>query len=129
MLAIGIGYCVIAPCYILPVVPAEVASKLKDKPVAALYRKPYFIQQSVGKDIDVTTWGHALSYINQNPDTYLVVRAQIYNQLGLNQVGEVLDRWPLWKRGNKAKDIFEAITNQNLDSLKEEMLLVKKRQL
>ena len=115
---------VFTPCFFLPTVPERVISLVKEKEVNVLFRKPFFIAEALGQDINIQNPEQAKAQA-QNPHTgFFIVEERFYKYLSLDKYIIIQDKWPIWKRGTKTKDILKAISDGKLSNLQERLLLL-----
>ncbi len=115
---------VFTPCFFLPTVPERVITLIKDREVNVLFRKPFFIAEALGQEINIHNPEQAKEQA-KNPHTgYFIVEERYYKYLSLDKHLIIQDKWPIWKRGSRAKDIMKAISDGKLSNLQERLLLL-----
>jgi len=126
LLFFGAIYCVSLTSFLLPVVPNKVISIVGDAPIGAIYRKPYFIAEALNREITPLNETTIIESLQHN-DGYYILNERIYNKLKLAGETIVIYQWPVWQRGNKVPEIFQALINKDLSPLKEYLFLIKKK--
>lgn len=126
--ALTFVWIIFAPCFYLPVIPEQVFEATRKHEVTVLFRKPFFIAEALEKEINIVSEVEILNQLNP-PEGLFVVEERWYSQLNLENKLEIRQKWPIWKRGAKAKEIVKAISKGNLYQLQESLLLLGPRQL
>ena len=118
-------WCITAPIYFLPVIPNKVKVKIKRGPLAVIYRKPFFIEESIKRKFKVLDPSALNSYLKSQKGQ-IILRKEIYNNYAHDKKQlTIIESWDVWKRGNRLSKIIEAIKDNDLESLQEKMLLAE----
>lgn len=115
-------YSLLVPNFYLPIVPTRIIAEVKQEKVLVIHRKPFYISQTLGRKIDITAF-HKIE-ADWKKGAYLIIPESYYFQLPQRNRTKVLTSWPVWKRGNKFKEILNAFKAQNTNDLRENMLLI-----
>ena len=118
----------ILPMGILPVVPDQALTTIEAHNKNNLfvdYRKPFFIEESVNREI-VLVKNHNLESLDIAAQDLLFISLENFNQFAQVDNYKVLNQWKVWIRGSDTREIFEAIKNQNLSSLQEFYILAER---
>lgn len=116
------------PSFSLPYMPTNAIKLIGQKQVAAVVRKPYFVEEALNKEIDVIDSARIKQYILENNKIYMVHKVT-YRNHDLKTVSNVALKWKIWKRGRTVKHIIEAFKKQDLSLLKDEVLLLVNKPL
>ncbi len=118
----------ILPMGILPVVPDAAlknAQAHSQNKIFVDYRKPFFIEESLNREIDL------IKDKNFN-DAQISKGDLIYTDLQSFQKNadiehyKILSKWRVWIRGSSTKKIFSALKKQDLSSLQEYYILAER---
>jgi 4-amino-4-deoxy-L-arabinose transferase-like glycosyltransferase len=112
------------PSFTLPYIPSEVISAVGEKSVAVVARKPYFIEEALGKTVDVLSDHSIHRYIEENTK-YYIVHESVYKKQGLADITQVVKKWTIWLNRRRASHIFDALKKGSIVDLQEEMYLLK----
>lgn len=115
------------PIFLLPTVPSEVINLTDNKNVSVVFRKPYFIQEGLGKEIEIFGHDTIAKKIENSNDLY-IVPLDVYHSQHLYINTKIIHQWPLWKRGLKPKTIFDSIMKNKPKNLVQYLVLLKKQQ-
>jgi len=115
---------VFTPCFFLPTVPERVIDQVKEKEVSVLFRKPFFIAEALQQDINIFNPQQAVEHAKNPHAGVFIVEEKWFKHLNLDKNLIIKDKWPIWKRGTKAKDILKAISDGKLSYLQERLLLL-----
>lgn len=115
---------VFTPCFFLPTVPERVIDQVKEKEVSVLFRKPFFIAEALQQDINIFNPQQAVEHAKNPHAGVFIVEEKWFKHLNLDKYLIIKDKWPIWKRGTKAKDILKAISDGKLSNLQERLLLL-----
>lgn len=118
----------ILPMGILPVVPDtayQFIQSHKENRIFVDYRKPFFIEESISRDIELIK-NHTIKESSILKGDLLYTSLFHFNNYQKSGTYKELHRWRVWIRGSDSKEIFEAIKNQDLRSLQEEYILVER---
>ncbi len=108
----------------LPVIPYHVAQQVTSRPLAVIFRKPLYMEETLQKTVIVLNKYTVNNELSKNRH----IKQIILNKNELNFLGhnyEIIKTWPLWKRGINARDIFMAIRQQNLHILQDNYVLIR----
>ena len=125
---IGNIWNVFIPSFILPYMPKAIISKIGQKNVGVLVRKPYFIEEALERKVDWMKYHNAKQYIIEH-NHYYITHHDKYVGLELKDVTNVVSTWKVWKRGAKAKDIIKALKTNNIEQLKDTVYLLENKPL
>jgi 4-amino-4-deoxy-L-arabinose transferase-like glycosyltransferase len=125
---IGNIWNIFIPSFILPYLPKTVITKISDKKVGALVRKPYFIEEALERKIDWIGYNSANQYIMEH-NHYYIMHKESYENLQAKKLTNVVTTWKIWKRGAKAKDIINALKSKNIEQLKDTVYLLENKPL
>ena len=118
----GWVWVITAPEFIPPFVPHQVKVILADKPVYAAVRKPFFVEEAIGRKINVI---HG-SQITQNLDkknAIFFIRYEDYVNHNIVEKGKVLHEWQIWRRRTRVKQIINALSSNDITSLRQKYVL------
>ena len=59
----------------------------------------------------------------------MIVPEELFARQNLKGLATPLQRWPLWRRKTSASEVYRALTAGDVSSLKDYMLLIKKREV
>lgn len=114
------------PIFLLPTVPQEVIHLTKDKGVSVVFRKPYFIQEGLNKEIGIYSHDRIKKRIIDSGDL-AIVPLDIYQSQGLGNTAKIIHQWPLWRRGIKPLEIIDAVRNEQTAKLVDYLVLLERR--
>lgn len=113
------------PLGVLPTVPHQVEKLTSNKrKLFVSYRKPFFIQETLGREILPLPQDNPQSPEVNSGDLIYLGRSQLTKNIPSNF--QVLHRWKVWKRGVRIAHVVMAIKSQNIEQLQETFALVKK---
>ncbi len=118
----------ILPMGILPVVPDHALSTIKEHSNNQLfvdYRKPFFIEESVNREIQLVK-NHSIDSLAISSQDLLFISLENFNQFAQSNQYKILNKWKVWIRGSNSREIFSAIKNQNLSPLQEYYILAER---
>lgn len=125
---IGNLWNIFIPSFILPYLPKDVISLIGQKEVGAVVRKPYFIEEALGRKVDWLAAGKLEQYIIEN-NHYYIVHESTLKTFKLQRLTNVASSWNVWRRGVKAKDILKALKSKNINILKDTVYLLENKPL
>lgn len=112
------------PNYTLPVVPHSTKIKTRDySEIGAVYRKPYFISQSIGREVEVLSPDKVENFLKK-PNTAVIIDETFFKLLPDTSKYKILKEWPVWRRGLKAGEILKGIRTSTLNNLRSPMYLI-----
>ncbi len=118
----------ILPMGILPVVPdsvLKIVSEHSKNNIFVIYRKPFFIEESLNRDIQIVTSQDFLDS-NIRPKDLLYVEEKNFMTHIKTEHYKVLSRWKVWIRGSSTEKIIQALKDQDLSSLQEYYIVAEK---
>ncbi|MCO4793801.1 MAG: hypothetical protein KC493_08820 [Bacteriovoracaceae bacterium] len=115
---------IFTPSFFLPTVPGRIITAVESKEVSVLFRKPFFIAEALQRDINIYNPQEAKTRAADPHSGFFIIEERWFDHLSLGKHLVIKDKWPIWKRGTKAKDIFKSISNGNLTNLQESLLLL-----
>jgi 4-amino-4-deoxy-L-arabinose transferase-like glycosyltransferase len=123
-LAMGYIWILFAPVFYLPTIPTNVIDRVNKEQVSVIFNKPYFLSELLGKDVRVLN-PSLIQADRQNPKKHYIMSQLMYEQHHLKSFLKIQSTWPIWRRGNKFKDIIHAFSEMSLVSLQQNMVLLR----
>lgn len=120
---IGAVWTLLIPIFFLPLVPNTVVQLIGKESLAVSYRKPFFVEEVLQRPIKVFDRSEAPKMLCKYNRIFMP--EFVVEQHKLASKIEVLHRWTIWRRGNESADFFKAYQEKSLNSLQENMVLVK----
>ena len=117
----------LVPLFILPVLPEKAKTLIEDEKVSVIFRKPYFIQESLGRKVTIIEQKRLEKDLADNRNDLFVMPEYTLKNLKLSDRFDIVTHWYIWKRGAKSKAIFKALKERNLGQLKDKMILAKQK--
>lgn len=116
------------PMGILPVVPPDVADIINtsEQNVYVRYRKPFFVMESVEKEIALFPQD-GLSSSKIKSGDLVFIEEKVFKDSPYSNQFQALKRWKVWIRGSDTKDILGALGQRSLKSLQEFYTIVQKK--
>jgi 4-amino-4-deoxy-L-arabinose transferase-like glycosyltransferase len=116
------------PLGILPTVPEEVIKIAKTpKSIFVSYRKPFFVQEALERDITLMPSMGITSNDISSGDFVFISREEFSKSKESSQLYEILNSWRVWKRGSGLSQVLKALKNRDLKSLQEHYIFAKKK--
>lgn len=125
MLCIGFCWSFVTPLFILPTLPDRVLKVIGEREIAVVYRKPYFIEEALERPAQVIIDQQQISQRLSEVNDLLFIPERVIKQQGISTKIEVVERWRVWQKSRRFKDIIKAISDQDLSQLQESILLVQ----
>ncbi|OUR92913.1 hypothetical protein A9Q84_20600 [Halobacteriovorax marinus] len=125
---IGNLWNILIPSFILPYLPKEVITKIGDRKVAAAVRKPYFIEEALGRKVEWLDGGKLEQYVIEN-NHYYIMHKSTFETLKLQRLTKVVSSWRIWRRGIKANEVISALKLKNINKLKDTVYLLENKPL
>ncbi len=115
------------PIGILPVVPNDIASIINQtsQDVFIRYRKPFFVMESVEKEVKLLP-PKGLGSSSIKSGDIVFINEQTFKNDPNSREFSPLKRWKVWIRGSRAKDILGALRQGSLKPLQEFYTIVQK---
>lgn len=111
-LALFSVWVLLIPSFILPLVPAKEVELVQGKKIGVLFRKPFFIEEAIGSP---------LVSVDTRPE--FIIASELYQAPADYRP---LSSWPIWKRGIKIKEVYEAMKYKDISVLEEKVTLYSK---
>mgnify|MGYP003665559157 CR=1 FL=1 len=126
ILLISIVWCVLIPIFYLPIVPGSTIDLLQDKKIGVNYRKPFFIEEQINKEVTILNDNNTMQFLD---GTNLIILPYFKLNIikGARSV-RVVSRWKIWKRGLKVSDIYKSVSLNRQEDLYTAMVLVELKQ-
>ncbi|OFZ14194.1 MAG: hypothetical protein A2X86_04905 [Bdellovibrionales bacterium GWA2_49_15] len=119
----------IAAMVALPILPERAREQLvstnSNIRIGVVYRKPYFVSDLLGRDIEPLSHGQGTSELLGANFDYLIMPS---TETTTSSKFQVLASWTVWKRGLRTAEIYEKLTNNKLDELQESYTLFHRKQ-
>ncbi len=125
-MSFGFLWVILIPSFTLPYIPTNVALLTNDKKIAVVARKPYFIEEAIGKSVSVISPDHIHRYIEENNKHY-IVHESVYKNQQLSEITKVEKHWTIWLNRRRVHHIFSALKKGSLKELQEKMYLLKNK--
>jgi len=125
-ISFGFLWVFLIPSFTLPYIPTEVALATKGHSIAVVARKPYFIEEAIGKSVTVLAPHQIHLYIEEN-NKYYIVHESVYKNQQLSNVTQVVKEWTIWLNRRRASHIFNAFKEGSVNSLQEKVYLLKNK--
>jgi 4-amino-4-deoxy-L-arabinose transferase-like glycosyltransferase len=122
----------ILPLFLLPTVPKAVTKIVNGpyshKKIYVLFRKPFFIEQSLKKEIEAVSPG-AMYKLLQEKDALFILPEDSFIKSKLKDDYHTLHKWPLWKRGIKISEVISSLKSSKLAPLQQKLILLSRKSL
>ncbi len=112
------------PQYFFPLVPHDRVEKLQKVDLRLTVERAYFFKEALGMSKPSLSFYDIPQWLSHK-DSYLLIISPDYTLFDVDRYGEVVDRWPKWKRKPSREDIKAAFQNRNIKLLQEEYLLIQ----
>ncbi len=118
------------PLCTLPILPEAVVQEVGDKSVSVVFRKPFFMEARLGRKVDISLH-HQLkeNLARAKTGSLFIVPEELFIRQNLEKLAAPVQRWPLWRRKTSAPEVYRALTEGDVSSLKDYMILIKKREI
>jgi hypothetical protein len=121
---IGWIWAFVAPKFIPAFIPNKVVELSKDKNVIAYVRKPYFVEEALNKKISLKHPNDLNTQILKSNEVAIFRYHDYVNFLKRDKF-TVLHKWSIWRRRTKTKQILDALTQDNISSIRQHYVLIK----
>ena len=112
------------PNYILPLVPNKImSSTAKIKNIGAVHRKPYFIAESLEREVKVLGIDGVAKFLT-NDDSAVIIDGPLFLLLDKNRNYKILQEWPVWRRGLKFNEIIKYLRLGSIEKLRSKVYLI-----
>jgi 4-amino-4-deoxy-L-arabinose transferase-like glycosyltransferase len=112
-----------APVYYLPTIPTAIINQVKNHQVSVIFNKPYFLSELLGKDVRVLN-SSLIQADKSAPKNYYIMSQEMFEKHNFKDFLAIQSFWPIWRRGNKLKNIAHAFSQNSLKSLQQNMVLL-----
>lgn len=114
-----------APQFILPSLPEAERVFISDRHIAVALRKPFFIEEAIERPIDLLIDATILESALPQVQDLILVRKSDFIRVGMSERFEVKEEWTVWKKGQKFKEIWQALSSGTVDDLQEKMIIAE----
>lgn len=125
LLCLGFTWSFVTPLFILPTVPDKVLKIIGERDIAVVYRKPYFIEEAIEREPQAVITQDAIQGRLNEVKDLLFIPERVVVERNLAERVQVIERWRVWRKSRRVKDILEAVSSQDLSQLQEWLLLVE----
>lgn len=125
-LVFGSFWTVLIPSFTLPLVPGNIIDLVGENKVVSTVHKPYFVSESFNRDVEALPKDKLASYMAYN-HTFAITYKSNFNELALSKNTLIVEEWKVWKRRRTLAHIMDALKQGNIDSLKEQMVLIRSK--
>jgi hypothetical protein len=121
---IGWIWAVVSPKFVPALIPAKVVEIAKDKHVYAHVRKPYFVEEALNKKITLLNMRKINDLKLSQNDVFIMTYTNFVNHFKKDNF-EIIHEWSIWRRRTKTKEIINALTQDNIKSIRQQYVLFK----
>lgn len=128
IIVVTVFWSVLIPNFLLPLVPVKAIDSVEDfKFIGAVHRKPYFISESLNRQVKVLGIDGIAAFLN-GKKTAVIIDGDLFPLVDSKANYKKLHEWKVWRRGIKPAEIFKSLKNKDLEKLKSKMLIITKLQ-
>jgi 4-amino-4-deoxy-L-arabinose transferase-like glycosyltransferase len=127
LLCLGFTWSFVTPLFILPTIPERIFKIIGERPIAVVYRKPYFIEEALERPAQAIIGQDVIATRLNEVEDLLFIPENLIHRHQLEQRVITLERWRVWQKNRRLKDILSAISRQDLASLQEWLVLAQIR--
>lgn len=121
---IGWIWTVVSPKFVPALIPAKVVEQSKDKKVYAHVRKPYFVEEALNKKVSLLDMNKINELSLTTNDVLIMSYSDFINYFKQDEF-KVLHRWSIWRRRTKTREIINALTQDNIESIRQHYVLLQ----
>lgn len=130
LLSIASIFYILLPTAYKPLIPKSTVEIVKSEDeIGVHYRKPYFIQQYLQKNIAALPNAAISTYLQKHSGRFIILTEDAYNDSRFRDLikenSSLVRRWPVWRRGINFKDIWKSIETKNIEPLYQYLILIK----
>ncbi len=114
-----------APQFILPALPEVERALIADRHLAVALRKPFFIEEAIERPIDLLIDATAIEKALPRVKDLILMRESDFMRVGMHERFEIKEEWIVWKKGQKFKEIRQALLGGNVADLQEKMIIAE----
>ncbi len=124
VIIVTVFWSVLVPNFLLPLVPDKAIENTKVfKSIGAVHRKPYFISESLGREVTVLGLDGIAAFLEKE-GTAVIIDGDIFPLIDSSSKYKKLQVWKVWRRGIKPGEIIRSLKNKELSKLKSNMLII-----